>query len=107
MLSNIIKNCTKQVRIFSTIDRSFSQFDDRLFVIRWRKLTFVTISQDKMFRIDAKDRSTSARAGVLHTAHGDIPTPVFMPVGTAATVKGVLHRDLRSEIDAPVILANT
>ncbi|MDF1559046.1 MAG: tRNA guanosine(34) transglycosylase Tgt [Bacteroidales bacterium] len=60
-----------------------------------------------MFRIDQKDSSTSARAGVLRTAHGDIPTPVFMPVGTAATVKGVLHRDLRTEIDAPVILANT
>ena len=44
---------------------------------------------------------------MLSTAHGEIPTPVFMPVGTAATVKGVLHRDLRSEIDAPVILANT
>lgn len=60
-----------------------------------------------MFRIDKKDSSTSARAGVLRTAHGDIPTPVFMPVGTAATVKGVLHRDLRTEINAPVILANT
>jgi queuine tRNA-ribosyltransferase len=60
-----------------------------------------------MFKIDQRDRVTSARAGVLSTAHGEIPTPVFMPVGTAATVKGVLHRDLRSEIDAPVILANT
>jgi len=60
-----------------------------------------------MFRIDQKDSSTSARAGVLRTAHGEIPTPVFMPVGTAATVKGVLHRDLRTEINAPVILANT
>lgn len=67
----------------------------------------MTVTQRMMFRIDKKDSSTSARAGVLRTAHGDIPTPVFMPVGTAATVKGVLHRDLRTEINAPVILANT
>jgi len=60
-----------------------------------------------MFSIDKRDPSTSARAGVLHTAHGDIPTPVFMPVGTAGTVKGVLHRDLKTEVNAPVILANT
>jgi queuine tRNA-ribosyltransferase len=60
-----------------------------------------------MFRIEKRDPSTSARAGVLHTAHGDIPTPVFMPVGTGGTVKGVLHRDLKTEVNAPVILANT
>lgn len=60
-----------------------------------------------MFSIDRRDGSTSARAGLLRTAHGDIPTPVFMPVGTGATVKGVLHRDLKQEINAPVILANT
>jgi queuine tRNA-ribosyltransferase len=60
-----------------------------------------------MFIIEKRDLSTSARAGVLHTAHGDIPTPVFMPVGTGGSVKGVLHRDLETEINAPVILANT
>jgi queuine tRNA-ribosyltransferase len=60
-----------------------------------------------MFSIERRDGSTSARAGLLRTAHGDISTPVFMPVGTGATVKGVLHRDLKSEINAPVILANT
>jgi queuine tRNA-ribosyltransferase len=43
----------------------------------------------------------------LHTAHGDVPTPIFMPVGTLAAVKGVLHRDLDSEIGADIILANT
>lgn len=46
---------------------------------------------------------TGARAGVLHTAHGDVETPVFMPVGTQAAVKGVLPRDL----DAKIILSNT
>jgi queuine tRNA-ribosyltransferase len=60
-----------------------------------------------MFRIEKKDSQTDARAGVLHTDHGDIPTPVFMPVGTAGTVKGVLHRDLKSEINAHIILGNT
>ena len=94
-------------RIFSTIAVPVSQIDNRLFIIRPRKLTFVTTSGKMMFSIERRDGSTSARAGVLRTAHGEIPTPVFMPVGTGATVKGVLHRDLKSEINAPVILANT
>lgn len=72
-----------------------------------RKLTFVTISKRKMFSLEKKDGVTSARAGVLRTAHGEIQTPVFMPVGTGATVKGVFHRDLKREINASVILANT
>ena len=50
---------------------------------------------------------TRARAGVLRTAHGDIPTPVFMPVGTQATVKGLSQRDLARDLRAPIILANT
>jgi queuine tRNA-ribosyltransferase len=75
--------------------------------MRCRKLTFVTIIQQKMFRIERTDQSTSARAGVIHTAHGDIPTPVFMPVGTGGTVKGVLHRDLKTEINSHIILGNT
>jgi queuine tRNA-ribosyltransferase len=60
-----------------------------------------------MFTISARDRDTKARAGVLKTAHGDIPTPVFMPVGTAGTVKGVLQRDLAGDIGAKIILGNT
>ena len=51
--------------------------------------------------------SGRARAGLLHTAHGDIETPIFMPVGTAATVKNVQARDLREEVRAQIILANT
>ena len=47
-----------------------------------------------------------ARAGILHTPHGTIPTPVFAPVGTQATVKAVLPRDLH-EVGASLILANT
>src|SRR5688572_29011386 len=49
-----------------------------------------------------------ARAGILHTPRGDIPTPVFMPVGTAGTVKAMTADELRAEpIDAKIILGNT
>ncbi len=61
------------------------------------KFYFETIKQDK---------KTGARAGVLHTPHGDIKTPVYMPVGTQATVKGVYPKDL-DEAGAQIILANT
>jgi queuine tRNA-ribosyltransferase len=47
-----------------------------------------------------------ARAGLLHTPHGDVPTPAFMPVGTQATVKAVSPRDLR-DLGVPIVLANT
>ena len=60
-----------------------------------------------IFIIQAKDKESSARAGMLVTAHGEVPTPVFMPVGTAGTVKGILHRDLAEDIDAKIILGNT
>jgi queuine tRNA-ribosyltransferase len=53
------------------------------------------------------DSETSARCGRLHTAHGSVLTPIFMPVGTAATVKGVFHRDLEQEVGAEIILGNT
>jgi queuine tRNA-ribosyltransferase len=59
------------------------------------------------FELQAECPVTQARAGLLHTAHGVIETPVFMPVGTQATVKGVLQRDLAGELDAKIILANT
>ncbi|MFA7672412.1 MAG: tRNA guanosine(34) transglycosylase Tgt [Clostridia bacterium] len=51
-------------------------------------------------------RQSGARLGIVHTPHGSFPTPVFMPVGTAATVKGVMPRDLK-EIGANIILSNT
>lgn len=59
------------------------------------------------FHIEASDSQSKARAGIFTTAHGQIQTPVFMPVGTAATVKAVHQRELAEDIDAPVILANT
>lgn len=59
------------------------------------------------FEIQAECPVTRARAGLLHTAHGIVETPVFMPVGTQATVKGLSPRDLTGEIDARILLANT
>jgi queuine tRNA-ribosyltransferase len=56
------------------------------------------------FELEAGDRR--ARAGRLRTPHGEVQTPAFMPVGTAAAVKAVLHRDLRA-IGARILLANT
>jgi queuine tRNA-ribosyltransferase len=53
------------------------------------------------------DPASKARAGVLTTDHGKIDTPIFMPVGTAATVKGVHQRDLADDINPDIILANT
>ncbi len=58
------------------------------------------------FELQKTDPETGARAGVFHTPHGDILTPVYMPVGTQATVKGVYPRDL-DEAGSQIILSNT
>ncbi|MEA5005511.1 MAG: tRNA guanosine(34) transglycosylase Tgt [Rikenellaceae bacterium] len=55
----------------------------------------------------AGDQESSASCGLLHTDHGVIETPIFMPVGTAGTVKAVYHRDLKEDIKAQIILGNT
>jgi queuine tRNA-ribosyltransferase len=59
------------------------------------------------FRIEATDKATTARAGILTTSRGSIETPVFMPVGTVGSVKGVTADELRDNINTPVILGNT
>ena len=59
------------------------------------------------FSISAKDPHSSARCGTLETAHGTVHTPIFMPVGTVGSVKGVYHRDLKDDIRAEIILGNT
>lgn len=59
------------------------------------------------FDLLAKDPKSLARAGVLHTEHGEIRTPIFMPVGTAGTVKAVHQRELEHDIGADIILGNT
>ncbi len=52
-------------------------------------------------------KQTGARRGVIHTPHGDIETPVFMPVGTQATVKSMTPEELKEEVKARIILSNT
>lgn len=59
------------------------------------------------FDLIQTDSHSSARAGVVHTDHGDTLTPIFMPVGTVGTVKGVHKRDLTEDIHAQIILGNT
>ena len=59
------------------------------------------------FEVVAECGATRARAGLVHTAHGTIETPAFMPVGTQATVKGLTQRDLAEELDVRILLANT
>ena len=62
----------------------------------------------KLFTYDivAEDPTTHARAGVLHTPHGDIETPIFMPVGTRATVKGIPWETVK-DLGAQIVLSNT
>lgn len=59
------------------------------------------------FKLNKKDPHSKARAGEINTDHGKIQTPIFMPVGTAATVKAVHQRELSEDIKAQIILGNT
>lgn len=59
------------------------------------------------FDLIHSDQQSNARAGLLHTEHGTIETPIFMPVGTAGSVKGVHQQELRDDINAQIILGNT
>ena len=59
------------------------------------------------FTLEHKSSDSEARAGVITTAHGEIRTPIFMPVGTQGTVKAVLANDLENEVKAQIILGNT
>lgn len=59
------------------------------------------------FELQHTDSKTNARAGLIHTDHGDIQTPIFMPVGTQASVKAVHLHELKEDIKAQIILGNT
>jgi len=59
------------------------------------------------FDLQATDSKSKARAGLIHTDHGQIQTPIFMPVGTAGTVKGVHQHELKDDVKAQIILGNT
>jgi len=59
------------------------------------------------FEISKKDEKSKARTGIFKTAHGNFQTPIFMPVGTAGTVKGLHQRELKDDVKAEIILGNT
>ena len=59
------------------------------------------------FKILTEDKQSKARAGVIKTSHGEIQTPIFMPVGTIASVKAVHQHELKNDIKAQIILGNT
>ena len=59
------------------------------------------------FKLEAKNQDSSARAGTLSTDHGEIRTPIFMPVGTLGSVKAVSQTDLKEEVGVDIILGNT
>ncbi|MDR1544828.1 MAG: tRNA guanosine(34) transglycosylase Tgt [Prevotellaceae bacterium] len=59
------------------------------------------------FKLLHIDKNSAARAGLIETAHGEIETPIFMPVGTVGTVKSVHQRELLNDIEAQIILGNT
>src|SRR6266516_3044188 len=72
----------------------------------WRATWFEDGKGDMKFELLDKDPSTRARRGRLHTAHGVVETPVFMPVGTQGSVKAIAPDDLRT-LGAEIILGNT
>ena len=59
------------------------------------------------FEVQHTDNASDARTGIITTDHGQIKTPIFMPVGTAGTVKGVHFSELREQVNAQIILSNT
>ncbi|MDT8346421.1 MAG: tRNA guanosine(34) transglycosylase Tgt [Flavobacteriaceae bacterium] len=60
-----------------------------------------------LFQLEQKDQQTKARAGVFNTAHGAIHTPIFMPVATLGSIKGVSHKELDEDVNPDIILGNT
>jgi len=59
------------------------------------------------FKLEGLDQHSKARAGEITTDHGKLETPIFMPVGTVASVKGVHQHELKNDINADIILGNT
>ena len=70
-------------------------------------IIFATLIRNLQFTLHHTDTNSKARAGTMRTDHGLIETPIFMPVGTVASVKGVHQKELREEINPDIILGNT
>ncbi len=68
---------------------------------------FELFLQPMKFTLQHTDPKSNARAGLIETDHGNIETPIFMPVGTVGTVKGVHQQELKTEVNAQIILGNT
>jgi queuine tRNA-ribosyltransferase len=64
------------------------------------------VKENFSFELVHTDKNCGARAGIIHTPHGDIPTPVFMPVGTHGAIKALQPNQLK-DMDVPIILSNT
>ena len=87
------------------VDKNFSKLN-RSFFATFAQI-FEALHIHMKFTLQANDTQSKARAGTVTTAHGEIQTPIFMPVGTAGTVKAVHQRELENDIDAKIILGNT
>ena len=70
-------------------------------------IIFATLNKKVQFTLEHTDAQSKARAGKMVTDHGVIETPIFMPVGTVASVKGVHQKELKEEINPDIILGNT
>ena len=67
----------------------------------------VTEKKQMKFELQHTDPNSDARDGLITTAHGQIETPIFMPVGTCGSVKGVHFEELKKQVKAQIILGNT
>lgn len=68
---------------------------------------FAALKSSMKFELAVNDPGSSARAGIITTDHGTIETPIFMPVGTVASVKGISQKELKEEVNPDIILGNT
>ena len=68
---------------------------------------FINFMAALSFRLEKKDNASKARTGIITSDHGSIATPVFMPVGTAGSVKAITQQQLKNDINASIILGNT
>src|SRR5207253_724941 len=94
--------------LFDTIDINESVFTVSLHIIGCTSLNIFLLPLLLMeFRLTRKDVQSKARAGEIYTSRGVIETPIFMPVGTAGTVKAVHQWELIEDVKAQIILGNT
>jgi queuine tRNA-ribosyltransferase len=84
-----------------------ANIEGRLYHYSYEENYFCRLDKTMKFTLQNTDPKSNARAGVIKTDHGSIETPIFMPVGTAGTVKAVHQRELHDDVAAQIILGNT